>query len=100
KGVPASLGPWKSLTLFVRSSVPTNTVAAGTPASITWAAGSSGAVMSVGPSTTRAITTDSVSLPTNINIAKLQITCSVFRTNGTAQQVTLNTYEMWVVGTT
>jgi hypothetical protein len=101
-GAPAGLSPWSSVTLYVRSAVPSNTVNPGaSPASITYSyAGGSGTVMSVGPATTRGVTTDSVSLPANINLGTLQVTCSVTRNSGAAQVVELDVYEIYVVALT
>jgi len=101
-GSPANLTTYSSVTLYVRSAVPTNTVNPGaSPAAISYSyAGGSGTVMTVGPATTRSLTTDSVSLPTNINLGTLTVTCSVFRNSGSAQVVELDVYEIWVVATT
>jgi hypothetical protein len=103
-GAPAELSPWSSVTLYCRSAVPSNTVNPGaSPASITYTysgIGSPGTLMTVGPATTRALTTDSVSFPTNINLGTLQVTCQVGRNNGTAQVVELDVYEIWVVALT
>src|SRR5450432_584463 len=85
--------PWSSLTLNVLSSVPTNTINPGAaPASIAYSldGGSSfKTIFSIGPATTRAMTTDQVSLPLNQNLALVQVQCAVFRNNGTTQVVTL-----------
>lgn len=92
--------PWSSLTLFVRTAVPS---ASGVGISITAAYSLNGGtshtnVYSV--SATRALTTDSIALPTNQNLALLNITINVTRSAGSGGTAELDLYEAWVVGIT
>jgi len=94
--------PWQSLTLFVRSAVPTNAVSPGAaPASVSYSVDGGSTfttIYSVGAATTRALQTDSVVLPVSLNLANLRIQVTAFRGSGFGQAVQLNLYEAWVVG--
>jgi len=94
--------PWSSLTLNVRSAVPTNAVSSGTNlagASYSIDGGSTfTTIYSVNALTTRAVTTDSVSLPTNLNLANLRVLVSVFRGSASPQAIQLDFYEAYVIG--
>jgi hypothetical protein len=94
--------PWSSLTLFVRSAVPTNNVTPGAaPAAVSYSTDGGSTfttIWSVGASTTRALQTDSVSLPLNMNLANLRVQATVFRGSTVAQAVQLNLYEAYVIG--
>jgi hypothetical protein len=96
-----SSAPWSSLTLFVRSAVTANTDTNLTPASMDYSL--DGGVnfiniYTVAASTTRALTTDSITLPLNQNLALLRVQSSVSRNTGFAQVVTVHVHEAWVVG--
>jgi hypothetical protein len=103
-GASPTSAPWTSLTLNVRSSVPTNTTGTGT-GNITFSIGYSldggstfTTIYSVLGPTTRALTTDSIALPVTQNLALVRVQALMSRPtlNGnTGQQ---NIYEAWVVG--
>jgi hypothetical protein len=88
--------------LFVRSAVPTNNVTPGAaPAAVSYSTDGGSTfttIWSVGASTTRALQTDSVSLPLNMNLANLRVQATVFRGSTVAQAVQLNLYEAYVIG--
>jgi hypothetical protein len=94
--------PWSSLTLNILSAVPTNGVTPGANiAKLQYSldgGNSFTSVYSLGASTTRALTTDSISLPLNQNLALVQIQASLQRNNGFPQAVELDLYEAWVLG--
>jgi len=100
-GMPAQIVPYTSVTLYCRSAVPTNNITGSSNfCKITYSyAGGSGTILNQPATTTRAVTTDSVSLPTSINLGTLQISTLVSRNNGTSQTLELDLYEVWVVTT-
>jgi len=97
---PTSL-PYSSLTLSVRSAIPTNP-ASGISASCQYSLDGGSTfttIWSVSAGTTRALTTDTVSLPVNQNLGLLVVK---FLPNRTAGQIVaeLDMYEVWIVGIT
>jgi hypothetical protein len=94
--------PWSSLTLNVRSAVPTNTVTPGSAVALLEYSLDGGnsftTIYSQAASTTRALQTDSIALPINQNLALIRVQASVSRNNGTRQTVTQTVYEAWVTG--
>ena len=101
-GMTPTSAPWSSLTLYVRSAVPSDTINPGTGAASVGYSLDGGStyttIYQVGTATTRALTTDSIALPLNMNLANLRVQASVFRNNGFPQVVELDLYEAWVVG--
>jgi hypothetical protein len=102
-GASPTSAPWTGLTLHVLSAVPVNTVNPGaSPASISYSldgGNSYTTLWTVGPATTRPLTTDSVSLPLSQNLALVYIQATCFRHSGATQPVTLNVYEAWITAT-
>jgi len=104
-GASPTSAPWSSLTLSVLSAVPINnfTGADGTvivQITYSYQSGSgqvSGTLWSVGAGVTRALTTDTLSLPASTNLATLTITVKVSRSTGT-HNCEIDLYEAWVVG--
>jgi hypothetical protein len=97
--------PWSSLTLNVLSAVPINNFN-GTDGTVivqvtySYQSGSgtvSGTLWSVGAGVTRALTTDTLSLPASVNLATLQITAKVSRSTGT-HNCEIDLYECWITG--
>jgi hypothetical protein len=97
--------PWSSLTLNVLSAVPINNFN-GTDGTVivqvtySYQSGSgtvSGTLWSVAAGVTRALTTDTLSLPASVNLATLQITAKVSRSTGT-HNCEIDVYECWVTG--
>jgi hypothetical protein len=97
-----SSAPWTSLTLYIRSAVPSNTVSTGSTTVAQMQVNVNGSLTTVytlGYSTTRAVTVDSVSLPVNTNLALVTITGSLSKTDATSNKVVeMDIYEVWVVG--
>jgi hypothetical protein len=92
--------PWSSLTLFVRSAVPS---ASGVGISITLAYSLNGGVSHTSVysiSTTLAPFVNTVALPLNQNLALLNVTVNVTRSAGSGGTCELDLYECWVVGIT
>jgi hypothetical protein len=91
--------PYSSLTLYVRSAVPTNP-ASGITCTCEYSlnGGSSfTTIWSVSAGTTRALTTDTVSLPTSQNLGLLQVLFTPQRAGGTVV-AELDVYEVYVIG--
>ena len=97
--------PWSSLTLNVLSAVPINNFN-GTDGTVivqvtySYQSGSgtvSGTLWSIAAGVTRALTTDTLSLPASVNLATLQITAKVSRSTGT-HNCEIDVYECWVTG--
>jgi hypothetical protein len=106
---PSIKGPWKSLNLYVKSSVPTNTSAvSGSTARLDYyktftgssAVGTSGGtIFTTGLGATRAITLDTVSLPLDQNLGQLAVyidVLSFLEANGVI--ITMRIYDIWVEG--
>jgi hypothetical protein len=95
-----SSAPWSSLTLFVRSAVPSAS-GVGVAISIAYSLnGGASFTFIYNVSATRALTVDSIALPTNQNLALLDIEFHVARSAGSGGTAELDFYEAWVVGTT
>lgn len=97
--------PWSSLTLYVLSAVPVNTVnPGGSTASVSYfpngsvGAGGGVTIFAVSNGATRPLTMDAIALPVNTNLALINILADVFRNNGTNQTVKLDIYGAWIVG--
>ncbi|HJX00638.1 MAG TPA: hypothetical protein VJ453_10780, partial [Terriglobales bacterium] len=104
---PAIKGKWKSLTLYVKSSVPTNTsVNGGSTVRLDYykiftgssAVGTSGGtIFTTGAGATRAITTDSVVLPLDVNLGQVAVFIDVLSFLEAAGVIlTMRIYDVWI----
>ena len=88
---------WTSLTLFMRTAAPVNN--AGSTVSLAYSTDGSASFTNVYSlsGSTRALTTDSVSLPLNINLALVRVKMTVSRASGTST-AEADLYEAYVIG--
>jgi hypothetical protein len=102
KAASPTSAPWSSLTLYIRSAVPSNTVSTGSTTVAQMQVNVNGSLTTVytlGYNTTRAVTVDSVSLPVNTNLALITVTGSLSKTDATSTKVAeMDIYEAWVEG--
>jgi hypothetical protein len=91
--------PWSSLTLNVRSAVPSNGALCTVQVTYSLDGGVTNTNIYNLSATTRALTTDAITLPNNQNLALLVITVTLQRTSsGGLTAVESDLYEWYVVG--
>jgi hypothetical protein len=111
---PAITAAWKSLTLFVKSSVPTNTTTNGSqihvsyhldmyalnpnPLAPSYPPGPSDMIFNITNGATRAITTDQISLPLTQNIGHVAVAIIFSFNIDTGHSITCRIYEIWIEG--
>jgi hypothetical protein len=98
KGMSPTSAPWSSLTLNVRSAVPTNTT--NCTAQLQYSLDGGGTFTNIYnlSATTRALTTDTITLPIAQNLALLVIRATIARSAGSVPTVEMDLYEWWVLG--
>jgi hypothetical protein len=103
QGMPATSAPWTSLTLYVRSAVPSNPNFAGCSVSLAYSTdlfqSTNNSIYNLTGGATRALTTDSFALPINQNLALLAVQAQITRTSGAGTSaIEIDLYEFYVVG--
>jgi hypothetical protein len=97
QGMSPTSAPWSSLVLNVRTSVTANPANCNAQLEYSLDGGSTYTTIYNLSATTRALTTDQITLANNQNLALIKIRATVQCTTGT-NVVTQNLYEFWVVG--
>ena len=97
-GVP-SISSSGGLILFIKSAVPTNHISSGVDCAkliYTFDGSSFTTIYTLGPTTTRPVTIDSIPIPNSMNLALIQVRASVQRSSGIAQACELDLYEAYI----
>lgn len=87
------------LTLFVKSAVPTNNITGANIARVSYSFDGGSTYtnfFNLGGTTTRGVTTDSVPIPNNMNLALIFVQAFIFRGSGISQAGELDLYEAWI----
>lgn len=97
-GIP-SVQSSGGLTLFVKSAVPSNHISNANSAKLSYSFDGGSTFtnfFSLGATTTRGITTDSVPIPNNMNLALIRINAVASRTSGVSQAAEIDLYEAYI----